>query len=395
MAGVLIVDILLIAILVAAVVGGITRGLIASIGTLVGLIAGGAAAFWLAPLVSGLIPSAQWRGVAVIALSVGLLVIGAGLGSTLGLLVRRGVDWAAPLRVIDRILGGVASLVIAALAVSLVGTAIATTGIPVVSSAVASSRVLRAIDDLIPAPVASGLAQLRGAVLSEGLPSLGILFKSQTAPTSPPVDLNDPTLARAANSVARISGVAYACGESLTGSGFVVTADEVVTNAHVVAGVDHPVVDLPGRGSLDGSIVYFDPEHDLAVIRVNGMDARALPLTTTLGAGSSAAFAGYPYGGPFSIGDARVLSVGVVNVPDIYDRATAPRDVYELAASVRPGNSGGPLLTASGAVAGVVFARGKNDPDLGYAMTSTMLSPVVAKAASLTAPVSSGSCAAG
>jgi uncharacterized membrane protein required for colicin V production len=387
------VDVILVAILLAAIVLGVVRGVIASIGTLVGLIAGGAAAYWLAPWLSSVIPSAQWRGLAVTGTSIGLLVVGAAAGSTLGALVRRGVDRAAPLRVIDRVLGGAASIVIAALAVSLVGSAIVTTGIPAVSSAVASSRVLRVIDGLIPPPVQATLAELRGAMISEGLPTLGALLSPQPAQTEPPVSLSDPALAVAAASVARISGVAYACGTSLTGSGFVVGPDEVVTNAHVVAGVTRPVVDLPGRDAMEGTVVSFDPERDLAVVRVRGLDATPLRITSTLSAGAAAVVAGYPYGGPFTLGDARVTSVGTVGVPDIYNRATVQRDIYELAADVKPGNSGGPLLTSSGTVAGIVFARGKTDADLGFAMTAGMLAPVVGNAATLTAPVSTGACA--
>jgi len=92
------------------------------------------------------------------------------------------------------------------------------------------------------------------------------------------------------------------------------------------------------------------------------------------------------------MGDARVIDRGTVSVPDIYDARDAPRDVYSLAAAVKPGNSGGPLLTAAGTVAGVVFARAEDGSDRGYAMTSTVLSPVVAKAPTLTSTVSSGRC---
>jgi len=389
---VLVVDVIVIVLLVAAVVGGATRGLVASIGMLVGLVAGGAAAYGLGPLIAGAIPLPAWRAVAVVGASIVLLAGGAALGSMLGLAVRKGVDRATPLRVVDRVLGGGVSVVIAALVISLAGSSIATTGIPTVSPAVASSRVLRVIDALVPPPVASGLAELRGAVLSEGLPRLGVLFSPQPGTTAPPVRLDDPALTRAAASVARISGVAYACGMSLTGTGFVIADDELVTNAHVVAGVTRPIVELPGRSAVEGRVVYFDPTNDLAVIRARGLGARPLAVTPALAAGASAVVAGYPYGGPFTMGDARVIDRGTVSVPDIYDARDAPRDVYSLAAAVKPGNSGGPLLTAAGTVAGVVFARAEDGSDRGYAMTSTVLSPVVAKAPTLTSTVSSGRC---
>jgi len=89
---------------------------------------------------------------------------------------------------------------------------------------------------------------------------------------------------------------------------------------------------------------------------------------------------------------AAVLAVGIVPVPDIYDDSSHPREIYTLDANVRPGNSGGPLLTAQGDVAGLVFARGGDAETRGYASTSTELAPIVAGAAGWGSPVSSGTC---
>ncbi|CDJ99316.1 Trypsin-like serine protease, typically periplasmic, contain C-terminal PDZ domain (fragment) [Microbacterium sp. C448] len=213
-----------------------------------------------------------------------------------------------------------------------------------------------------------------------------------TAAVQPPVQLDDPELAEAAASVARITGVAYACGLSSSGSGFVIGADRVVTNAHVVAGVDRPVVELPGREARDGRVVYFDPIGDIAVIAVDDLDAEPLDVVPVLPAGSSAAVQGYPHGGPFESMSAAVLAVGTVPVPDIYDESSNLREIYTLEANVRPGNSGGPLLTADGDVAGLVFARGGEQESRGYASTSTELAPIVEGAAGWQSPVSSGSC---
>lgn len=90
--------------------------------------------------------------------------------------------------------------------------------------------------------------------------------------------------------------------------------------------------------------------------------------------------------------NAEVISSGSVLVPDISGTSSALRDIYALAAQVQPGNSGGPLLTADGDVAGVVFARAEADADRGYAMTTAELEPVLAGAAGWTQAVSTGSC---
>ncbi len=389
-----VVDVILLLVLIAAVVGGVMRGFFASIGTLIGLVAGAAAALWLVPLIAALIPSPAWRAFTTVAASLAFLAFGSWAGSALGLLVRSGVD-RTPLRPLERILGGAASLVIAALTVSLVGSSIAAVGIPTVSSAVASSRVLSTIEDLTPEPVAAGIAQLRADVLDGGLPSLGLTLPDTSTATQPPVSVDDPALAAAARSVARISGTAYACGMSVTGSGFVVAPGRLLTNAHVVAGVERPLVELPGRSALEGRVVYFNPDTDLAIVSVPGLDATPLKLTPTLSAGASAAAEGYPYGGPFTVTPARVVSTASVSVPNIYNTGDAVRSVYALEASVKPGNSGGPLLTAQGTVAGLVFARDEKDANRGYAETTDQIAPVVNQAESLRAPVAATRCTAG
>lgn len=388
----LVVDIVVVVLLVLALVAGIQRGLLASAGTLIGLVAGGFAAFWAVPIVNSWVPDAMWRGAVVFGAAIALLALGAAIGAGIGAALRRGVD-RTPLKGIERLLGGVASVVVAALAMVLVAPAIASIGIPGVSTAIASSRALSVIDQLTPAPVDATLAQLRGAVLDDGLPRLGALLGQTEVEPAAPVALDDPELQQASASVARISGIAYACGTGSTGSGFVVAPGRIVTNAHVVAGVDAPVVELPGLGAQDGRIIYFDPIDDLAVIAVDGLDAQPLDVVGILDPGTAAAVQGYPHGGPLTSSTAGVLSVGTVPVPDIYDDSAAAREIYSLDADVQPGNSGGPLLTGDGDVAGVVFARAASGEPRGYAMTTAELAPVLSQLGSLDAAVSSGTCA--
>lgn len=387
----IVVDVLLIVLLALGLAAGIGRGLSGSLGLFAGLVLGGAAAYWLVPLINDALPSQQWRPAVLLASAAALVIGGAALGSAAGSALRRGVDRVRPLRALDRVLGGVVGIVVAALVLSLAGASLVATGMPVVSTALSSSSVLRTIDRLTPPPISTALAELRGFVFDEGLPALGDLLDSPQVDI-PPVDLADPQLAQAAASVARVSGTAYSCGRSSTGSGFVIAPDRIVTNAHVVAGVDDPIVELPGESAREGRVVYFDPIDDLAVIAADGLGAAPLPFAPTLAAGSPAVVQGYPLGGPFTMVEAGVLSTGTVPVPDIYDASAAPREIYDLRAAVRPGNSGGPLLTEDGAVAGVVFARAENDAERGYAMTMAELTPVAAQAAALTEPVSSGRC---
>ncbi|AOX46986.1 MULTISPECIES: MarP family serine protease [unclassified Microbacterium] len=386
-----IIDIVLIALLAIALITGLSRGFLATIGFFAGLAVGAVAAYWVTPFVGQWITEPAWRGPAMIGAGILLLLIGSGLGSALGGFFRRGAD-RIKLRVPERLLGGVVNVAAAALAVSFVAGSLTPVGVPVVSAALGSSAVIRTIDDLTPAPVRGALAELRGTVFAEGIPRLGELIQIGPVPSAPAVALDDPALTQAAQSVARISGTAYACGITSSGSGFVVAADRIVTNAHVVAGVDTPLVELPGRPAREGRVVYFDPTDDIAVVSVDGLDAAPLPISPTLEVGASAVVQGYPGGGPFTSGSAQVLSSGTVPVPDIYDTSSVPRDIYALAAVVRPGNSGGPLLTTTGEIAGIVFARSDTDDNVGYAMTPAELLPVMAQMDALSAPVASGSC---
>ena len=388
------IDIVLIALLAIALIVGLSRGFLATIGFFAGLALGAVAAYWVTPFVGQWVTAPSWRGPLMILSGVLLLLIGSGLGSAVGGFFRRGAD-RIKLRVPERLLGGVVNVAAAALAISFAAGSITPAGVPVVSAALGSSTVVRTIDDLTPAPVRGALAELRGSVFAGGIPRLGQLIQIGPVPSTPQIALDDPALTQAAQSVARVSGTAYACGVTSSGSGFVVADDRVVTNAHVVAGVDTPVVELPGQPAREGRVVYFDPIDDIAVVSVDGLDAAALPIVSTLGVGSPAVVQGYPGGGPFTSGSAQVLSEGTVPVPDIYDASSTPRDIYAIAAVVRPGNSGGPLLTTTGEVAGIVFARSDTDDNVGYAMTPAELEPVMAQLGSLSAPVASGSCTRG
>lgn len=388
-------DVILILLFLVYAVEGWRNGFARSVSAIVGIVAGGVAAFFAIPLIAGIIPAPFWRIVITIAIAVGLLVGGHAAGSAIGRAIRGRVATTA-LSVPDRVLGALANLVTSVLVAALIAGSVAALGIPLLSTAISGSWVLKGIERVTPEPVDSALARLRSIVLEEGLPSIGeALGGISTSPGIPDVDTSSEVLAVAAQSVVRISGTAYACGQNQSGSGFVVAQDRIVTNAHVVAGVPEPVVEAPNGQALVGRVVYFDPEDDLAVIAVGGLSVAPLDLAAELGVGDKAVVDGYPFGGPFTTVPAQVLAVSTEQIADIYEQGTSPREVYSLATNVDPGNSGGPLLNTGGDIAGVVFARSATDEDLGYAMTNDELGPVFDSAPSLTTAVSPGNCVSG
>jgi len=387
-------DLLLVLTLLVFIGEGIREGLAGSLGGVLGVIAGGVIAFLAVPVLARVIPDSFWRVLVIVAVCVGVLFGCSALGRRIGRAIRdRGEDGP---RIGSRILGALVNGVVAALSLSLIAGAVSALGVPLFAQAISGSVVLRTIDAVTPAPIDALLSRVRATVLEEGLPAIGeALGGIVDSPGIPNVPTDTDSLSAAAQSVVRIGGTAYACGQNQTGTGFVIATDRVVTNAHVVAGVDQPIVEAPNGQTLEGRVVYLDPIDDLAIVAVDGLTAPTLALSPALAVGSDAVVEGYPYGGPFTTGAAEVLAMSTERLPDIYGTSRTEREVYTLAALVQPGNSGGPLLATDGRVAGVVFARNADDPELGYAMTNTELSPVVAAAPGLNDPVSSGSCVRG
>ncbi|WP_312976562.1 MarP family serine protease [Corynebacterium sp.] len=397
------VDLIVIAILVLSLAAGLRAGFFSSLGSLVGLIGGALLVPWAVPAVTGVVSDPSWRWLAGVVTIGVLLLVGSAIGSSLGSLVRHGAD-RLKLRVPERIMGGVVSTMVAAVALSLVGTGVASAGIPGLSPAVSSSATLRAVDDLLPDRLRQAGDEVRAALFDETfLPSI----PGTSVPTPPPgrgpaspeaplpdADTESPALVTASESVARISGIASACRMMPTGSGFVVADNRVVTNAHVVAGVDAPVVTLQDGQAADGRVVYFNEDDDIAVIAAD-LDARPLPIHDGVAPGDVGVVQGYPGGGPFQSVNARVVTAGPTQFGG--GGAGVPpsvRSVLRLQTDVAPGNSGGPFLTLAGEVAGVVFARDETTPSTGYAVTVDALERATPSFAADAPPVPSGQCAA-
>ncbi|MEV1131542.1 MarP family serine protease [Agromyces sp. NPDC049794] len=385
----LLLDLLLIVIFISSIVVGYRRGLLHTAAGLVGLILGGIAAYFAMPWVAAAVPLPEWRAPAAIVAALVLLSLGGWLGALVGGALQHGAR-AAKLGVLDRVLGAIGNLIVTAFVVALVGSGISAMGVPVLSPAVAGSRVLSTLDQVTPAPARSLLAELRTATFGGAIPWLVDVLDAPTrAPQLPAGGLDDAEIARAAESVVRITGTAFQCGSNMSGSGFVVAEDRIVTNAHVVAGVTEPIVEAPGEDAVHGRVVAFDAENDLALIAVSGLETPPLTIADAP-EGADVAVAGYPFGGPLELRPARVMSVGPITIQEA--GRTATREIVTLAAEVDHGNSGGPVLTGDGAVGGVVFAKSDSVANVGYAIPVATLAPLAAEASQLTEPVDSGSC---
>jgi S1-C subfamily serine protease len=257
-----------------------------------------------------------------------------------------------------------------------------------VASQVRQSALVQAVDRAVPDSVRAVYENLREAIDRRGLPDvLDPLTPTQVrdVPAPDPALENSAVVAAVQGSVVKVSGVAPSCSRQIDGSGFVYAPERVMTNAHVLAGVENPVVHAEG-GEYDATPVFIDEEVDIAVLAVPGLPQEALTFSATPAeTGDDAIIMGYPGGGPLFVGSARVRDRGEISGPDFRNQRTVVRDVYALYGTVRSGNSGGPLFAPDGSVLGVVFASAIDDPSTGYALTG----PQVAEAAQ--AGVDSGS----
>jgi S1-C subfamily serine protease len=391
MAAVNLLDAVIALLFVLSVVTGFRRGAALQVVTYAGLIAGLILGALLAPLVAGLAGDPFPQA----ALALLTLLLLAAVGDAVGWVVGRRVWVAARRSRLDPIDAGAGSVVAGAaalLTVWFLAFNLVQGPFPALSREIRGSVVVRGLDAVLPRPP-SLLAQVRTFFDRFGFPE--VFAGLPPAPVGP---VEGPTRAQAQEafdqadqSTLRIVG--EACGRIQEGSGFVVDGDLVVTNAHVVAGVGRPQAQQQGGGEFAATPMLFDPGLDVAVLRLDDAPEPPLDLLSgTVDRGATGAVLGYPGGGGLSGGEAAVRRTLPALGRDIYGESTVRREIYELQAVVRPGNSGGPFVTTSGEVAGVVFAASTTNEGLGYAITSEEVIPLVEAALGRANPVPTGPC---
>jgi S1-C subfamily serine protease len=252
-----------------------------------------------------------------------------------------------------------------------------------------ASTIARLIDNNLPAPP-NTLQALKQLVGKDNFPRVFEGLGDAPAAGPPPAasGLTDATVRRVESATVRVEG--QACDRLQDGSGFAAGPDTIVTNAHVVAGEKRTSVFRPDGARLTATVVMFDSDRDIAVLRVPGLNEAPLAIGTGR-VGENGAVFGHPNGvaqvvvAPASI-SRQVEAVG----RDLYDTKPTKRDVYILASDLHPGDSGGPLVDTGGTVVGVAFAIAPDRPGTAYALTSKELN--AALAAPRGAAVSTGPC---
>ncbi|KPI03848.1 Colicin V production protein [Actinobacteria bacterium OK074] len=385
-------DILLMLVILAYAASGYRRGLVAGCCSLAGFVGGAVIGVWVLPWVMELVT----RGTPAATLTAVLTVlvpaaVGHELLGRLGLKLRRELD-QGPLRVADGV-GGAASNTLAVLLVAWVAASVlGASSSSLVTESVRNSALLGAVQDVMPDTTPTWFSRATSALTEAGFPQVFNPFENEPA-TSVAKPSGDSVTASATSaakrSTVKIEGVSGNQGRE--GSGFVYAAEHVMTNAHVVAGIDNPTVRIGGVGrSYDATVVLFDPDKDVAVLYVPGLSAPVLRLDDSAARGDSAVVAGYPEDGGLDLQAATVAGRINATGQNIYNSGTVTREIYSIRSTVRPGNSGGPLLTTDGRVYGVVFARSTTDDETGYVLTANEVDGDAASAATKTSAVDTG-----
>lgn len=385
-------DVLLVLVAACYAVSGYRRGLVAGCVSLAGFVGGAALGVWLLPWVTGQVARGSPAATVLAVLTVLVpAVVGHELTGRLALRLRGELD-RGPLRVADG-LGGAAANAVAVLVVAWVAASVLSAA-PVrpLTTAVRDSAVLGAVQRTMPDTTPAWFSRATSALDQAGFPQVFNPFENESTArvARPSGDSVTPDATKAARlSTVKIEGAAGAEGRE--GSGFVYAPGHVLTNAHVVAGIDRPSVRAGGVGpAYEARVVLFDPDRDVAVLYVPRLRAPVLRFDPDAGRGDPAVVAGYPQDGGLDLRAATVASRVRATGQNIYSDRSVTRDVYAIRSTVRPGNSGGPLLTTDGRVFGVVFARSVSDPGTGYALTAAEVAGDARRAATATEPVDTG-----
>ncbi|MZD05901.1 MarP family serine protease [Streptomyces sp. SID5785] len=389
-----VLDVVLLVLALVYAASGYRRGLLAGGVSLAGFVGGAVVGVWLLPFVMDAVTAGTTTATAVAVLTVLLpAVAGHALAGRLALRVRGRMDRApGPLRVADGV-GGAAAGTLAMLVVAWVaGSVLTASSSTALNQAIRGSAVLGTVQDAMPSSTPSWFARATGALTSAGFPQVFDPFTQEPSAKVPEPSGDSVTRAAAraaADSTVKVEGASGRQGRE--GSGFVFAREHVMTNAHVVAGIDEPTVRVGGVGRpLAATVVSFDPDKDVAVLYVPGLDAPVLSFDRSAARGDAAVVAGYPQDGGLDLRAATVADPIRAAGQDIYGAGDVTREIYSIRSTVRPGNSGGPLLTPRGRVYGMVFARSTTDPGTGYVLTAAEVSGDAARAATATKPVDTG-----
>jgi S1-C subfamily serine protease len=385
-----VVDAVIILCTLAAIGRGLREGLLQHGLSLLGFFLGLFAGSFLARHLVALVHTTLSRTLLALFLTIGVAILLSSLGEVAGTRLRE-VAHRVKLGTPDKILGAVLEI-ISVLVVSWLGASVLTS-IPSnpVAHAVRTSAIIQAMDAHLPA-APNVIAGIEHLIDPNGFPKVFVGNEPSLALVNPATTAEaQAALTKAGTATVKIEG--NGCGGIVEGSGFVAENNVVITNAHVVAGIAHPVV-IDKNGTHQATPVLFDPNLDLAILRTSNLAGTPLAISSNLqNRGTTSVALGYPGGGGLTAVPAGILGDTNALGRNIYNEGLTNRDIYQLSADIEPGNSGGPLVLPDGTVVGVIFAKSTTDQNVGYALTSPPVLDDLRAVNANTGSVSTGTCA--
>ncbi|OBK31113.1 serine protease [Mycobacterium asiaticum] len=388
-------DIAILAVAFIAAISGWRSGALGSLLSFAGVLLGAVAGVLLAPHIVSQIAAPRAKLFAALFLILALVVVGEVAGVVLGRAVR-GAIRNRPIRTVDSVIGVGVQLMVVLTAAWLLATPLTQSkDQPELAAAVRGSRVLAEVNEVAPTWLQSVPKRLSALLNTSGLPA--VLEPFSRTPVIPvaspdPALANNPVVAATASSVVKIRSLAPSCQKVLEGTGFVISPERVMTNAHVVAGSSSVSLQANGK-NFDATVVSYDPQVDIAILAVPGLPSAPLVFDDTPAkTGTDVVVLGYPGGGNFTATPARIREAIKLSGPDIYrSPQQVTRDVYTIRANVEQGDSGGPLIDLNGRVLGVVFGAAVDDADTGFVLTAEEVAGQLNKIGA-TQQVNTGAC---
>lgn len=366
------VDVLIVAIAIVAAIQGWFQGAIRQVLGWVGLFLGFYVGIDIAPSLSTDITHSSVRPVLALVIVVLAAVAGQFLGHVAGVTIRRTVRMVK-LGLFDSVGGVVVGVAGALVTCWLVAALFVATSWSAGASGIQGSRIIKALDKVMPT-VPSAEARLQTLLRNASFPGVFANIIAPTITSGPLPKLAKNTLSpHSPNEILKV--LAVGCTDVHQGTGFFVSSNLVVTNAHVVAGATSVTV-----AGTPAHVALFDPENDVAILRVE-TPTTITPLTfatSTPKSGTHAEVIGFPLDGPRTISPSVIDGQITAESRDIYDRRTFQRSLLVVYSVIEPGNSGSPVMVG-GQVTGVVFSKLISQNETAYAIPSAIVVHDIAK----------------
>jgi S1-C subfamily serine protease len=391
-----VLDLILLVLVVLFAISGYRQGFIVGVLSFVGFVGGVVLGMLIAPpLVKAVVDGAAQQALLAVVIAFLAATLGQLVASSVGSALRSRVTWESA-RSVDAVGGACVSSVALLVVAWFIGSALVTSPIVWLRTQVKNSEVLHGVDTFMPQQADTWFSSFRGFVSKTEFPQVFGGLGGEPIAEVPPPDtkiLNTPELLAAEKSIVKIMGTAHSCQRRIEGTGFVYAPGRVMTNAHVVAGVDSgPTVYPLGKRGLPARVVLYDDKRDIAVLDVPGLKLPPLKFDASGKSRDSAVVAGYPKNQSFTPRAARIRAKQKAKGPDIYHSGQVTREIFAIRALVEQGNSGGPLLAPNGKVYGVVFAAALDNKDTGYALTVDEVAPDAQAGISASGSVSTEAC---